>query len=1181
MDSFLADKILNLSLLCLMICSISECSSNKKLNTFFTAKILPSELEANIEVQTFKDYQQNIFDKVKTVLNTAEDKVKSLATKAQESYHTFHVPEHAEKINKYVETLFESDYEENKHKEKIRYSLDHDTHFEQSQLNYDPHKLYSDEAQDSNSTTMYYYNAKCHWGIPEEADSITDWCYVGDSYVKKSEYSNTSAVHIPLDVYKRDSVTLKDIIWTQDMDSSFHEQLCDDDHTTEWSYISTTNGILRYYPGRNWPSDCLKETELDWELSADSEKMRTWATDDGEGDDDDDEDPLGALQACIDESPDIHDARDSSWYVQSLTSPKNVVIMIDNTGSVVGLTLSLIKDTVEYLMNTLTQYDFFNVVSFNEDVNFLYERDGFECRRLIQATPRNKEMIKRLTEDVVAENHSSIHEALQEVFGIMENDTNDYPDTKVVCNPIILILSDGEGPYPQEVLDRMNPEQKTRIFTYSIGKHFFSTGNLRKMACNNRGMFQAIPSNSGTHAASRKYLNVLSKAIAASPEDVDQKWTLPYDDNLGLGRVVSVTRPVVIEEDSSEVVAVVGKDVAYQRLEEHLDTRMDGMGFHTFMTENNGFLFYHPDLKNGFTHEPVAVDMLDLEYGEEEEITEVRKNMINQEEEDGVDITKYTLTEEGNAKYITPAEFTFSFHRLSGYVLTGGFAHPKEMGDNILDAKETKKSDDYDHLELGKLLKPDDSEDITTIIRDLTCEPQEKKLTVGAKILRSVCKINKNYYEKEVNPFISYNTQEEYQQFLDSNCLGEESDEDANLIVYGKLQNDLLAELEQFDQENDQLLDGVHARFVSSGAKPYLHRIKHFGDQTYREEIDTKVGYNDEYIERALMQTMNGITTFSNFTLASGKNMIASAKAVEIKGENVYPLISGVIMDHNETTERIFDYVDQEDIFNCDDDDDCVKCSDQSAECLVLDEAGKLLMTNIEGFQKQINQLVSADSSLMAGLLDDGVYERLEIRDTQGVCIPEVEPSEHNHAAPRLQSIVANLFKIGTWMAAWVNYLTVAITSTTFLPTHASIHGDVAIVPPVLTMSQSKPKPQHCVRKHIVHMLKVENVQKADSDTYQIGNIAGTNLLIVGFTDFNSSSVSFTPQVTETIPTEESCVTEMKRYRRAIAKCQDTSSYSAEDEEIVGCGAVSISLSVLLVTINILALLLSNSLFSS
>ena len=37
--------------------------------------------------------------------------------------------------------------------------------------------------------------------------------------------------------------------------------------------------------------------------------------------------------------------------------------------------------------------------------------------------------------------------------------------------------------------------------------------------------------------------------------------------------MVSVTRPVVIEEDSSEVVAVVGIDVTYERLEEHLDTK--------------------------------------------------------------------------------------------------------------------------------------------------------------------------------------------------------------------------------------------------------------------------------------------------------------------------------------------------------------------------------------------------------------------------------------------------------------------------------------------------------------------------------------------------------------------------------------------------------------------------------
>jgi len=1195
MEPILVRKKLIL-VLCLLICSITKCSA-KKTKKFFTSKILPSELVSEVEVQSFHDYQIKVFNETRNILELAEDKVEGLATKAQESYHTFHIPEHAEKINKYVNTLFESDYEENKHTEKIRYSLDHDTHFEEEDLNYNPHKLYEEGADEN--TTMYYYNAKCHWGIPEEDNSITDWCYIGSNFDGSDEFSTRSAVHIPLDVYKRDSVTLKDIIWTQDMDESFLRELCDDIQiTTEWSYISTTNGILRYFPGRNWPSECLDDSELTYEDSLDSELMRTWKLNE------DNEDDLADTKNCIDENPDVHDSRDSSWFVQSITSPKNVVIMIDNTGSVVGLTLSLIKDTVEYLMNTLTQYDFFNVVSFNNDVKFLYSNFS-SCQRLIQATPRNKEMIKGLVEEVAATGHSSIHGALDEVFQIMANDTNDFPNTKIECNPTILMLSDGEGPYPQEVLERMNPEQRTRIFTYSIGKHFFSTGNLKKMACNNRGMFQAIPSNSGTHAASRKYLNVLSRAIAAAPDEVDNKWTLPYDDNLGLGRVVSVTRPVVIEEDSSEVVAVVGIDVTYERLEEHLDTKKVGLGFHTFMTENNGFLFYHPDLKNGFTHEPVAVDMLDLEYGIESQIDELRRNMINQHDEKSKELTKFTLTEEGNVKYITSADFIFSHHPLSGYVLTGGFAHPKEI-DHIMDAEATRDLDSFDGLELGALLKPDKSGDVTTAIRDLECEPQEKKLTVGARILKSVCDVEKNFYEKEVREHISFSNQDEYEDFLGSKCLdarkkkrknkksvryykGEDPLEEDNLIVYGKMQNDLLDTFEELDKDNEEYLNGVHARFISSAAKPYLYRMKHFGDQTFREEIDGKVPYMEEYIERALMQTMNKVTTFSNFTLPSGENLIAAAKGIEIKSKDVFPLIHGIIMGEEEATERVFDYADNEDIFRCDDEKDCPVCGDGSADCMVLDDAGKLLMTNVEDFQDEINQLLSANCSLMNGLLEDHVYESLQLRDTQGICYPEAEPEDHNTAptgpssAFALKSIVGNVFRIGGWFATWVNYVSVALTSTAFIPTTYASVNDISLdSPSVLTMmNQPKPKPQHCVRKHTVHMLNTSNIPQADNDLYEVGNIPGTNLLVIALKDFDADTVRFAPQVTEKVETAHSIETEMLRYRKAIVPCQDTSTYGAEEEAITGCGAGSLEISILLVAINILALFFGTSLFSS
>lgn len=178
-------------------------------------------------------------------------------------------------------------------------------------------------------------------------------------------------------------------------------------------------------------------------------------------------------------------------------------------------------------------------------------------------------------------------------------------------------------------------------------------------------------------------------------------------------------------------------------------------------------------------------------------------------------------------------------------------------------------------------------------------------------------------------------------------------------------------------------------------------------------------------------------------------------------------------------------------------------------------------------------------------------------------------------------SVLSNAMRIGTWLVTWFNYLTVAITSTAFIPSSFAAEFDNAIdaPPPVLTMTI--PKPEHCVKKHSVQFLDVSNIDNSDSDMFKLAHIPGTNLLVIGFTDFNSSSVTFAEQSTYRVPTEVSCVTEMQRYRKNTTTCMDTRSYSEDNESIVGCGAVSIHMSVLLVIINILALLFSNTLFSS
>ena len=50
----------------------------------------------------------------------------------------------------------------------------------------------------------------------------------------------------------------------------------------------------------------------------------------------------------------------------------------------------------------------------------------------------------------------------------------------------------------------------------------------------------------------------------------------------------------------------------------------------------------------------------------------------------------------------------------------------------------------------------------------------------------------------------------------------------------------------------------------------------------------------------------------------------------------------------------------------------------------------------------------------MQDLIEDDVYKTIEIRDTQGICIPEVAPAEHN-TAPRntMFSVVNNAMRIG------------------------------------------------------------------------------------------------------------------------------------------------------------------------
>ncbi|NXP39240.1 CA2D3 protein, partial [Leiothrix lutea] len=127
-----------------------------------------------------------------------------------------------------------------------------------------------------------------------------------------------SDVQVPTNMYNKDPAIVNGVYWSESLNKVFVDNF-DRDPSLIWQYFGSAKGFFRQYPGIKWEPD-----------------------------------ENGVI---------AFDCRNRKWYIQAATSPKDVVILVDVSGSMKGLRLTIAKQTVSSILDTLGDDDFFNIIA--------------------------------------------------------------------------------------------------------------------------------------------------------------------------------------------------------------------------------------------------------------------------------------------------------------------------------------------------------------------------------------------------------------------------------------------------------------------------------------------------------------------------------------------------------------------------------------------------------------------------------------------------------------------------------------------------------------------------------------------------------------------------------------------------------------------------------------------------
>ncbi|KAA3682345.1 uncharacterized protein DEA37_0011120, partial [Paragonimus westermani] len=189
-----------------------------------------------------------------------------------------------------------------------------------------------------------------------------------------------SGVHIPEEIYDGDPHVFHTLLWTEALDFIFN--------TTKglrFIYFASVSGIFRVYPAFPWDLRVV----------------------------------------------DVFDIRYTPWYIQGSAVPKDLLIMLDTSGSMTGQSLKLANVSAQKLVMDLDENDYFAVTHFPEPDKDLplslvtMNQTAPPCfRSFVRATRRNKLRVFRELGNLTARGYAKFDRAFAMAIDMFNEATN-------------------------------------------------------------------------------------------------------------------------------------------------------------------------------------------------------------------------------------------------------------------------------------------------------------------------------------------------------------------------------------------------------------------------------------------------------------------------------------------------------------------------------------------------------------------------------------------------------------------------------------------------------------------------------------------------------------------------------------------------------------------------------------